>query len=38
MNYAKLPAFDIVFSSALGNFLLEPCGGGSWLILAEKGI
>ena len=31
MNSAKLPVFDIVFSSALGSFLPEPCGGAAGL-------
>ena len=31
MNSAKLLVFDIDFSSALGSFLLEPCGGATGL-------
>ena len=36
MNSAKLLVFDIDFSSALGTFLLEPCGGPTGLFKREK--
>ena len=36
MNSAKLPVFDIDFSSALCSFLLEPCGGATGLFKREK--
>ena len=36
MNSAKLPVFDIGFSSALDNFLLEPFGGATGLFKPVK--
>ena len=36
MNSAKLLVFDIDFSSTLGTFLREPCGGATGLFKREK--